>query len=309
MKTAAICLPVLTWHRFSAVARTVAFIVAALAISRTALGQAMATQEEATPRELRSVRIEEQMDAQLPLEATFKDQDGRTVQLRDVIDGKRPTLLSFAYFRCPVLCSLLLDSAASSMARIAWSIGREFDVITISIDPYETAERAKAKRQSLLAQYGRKDADHGWHFLLGDASQIARVTDAVGYRFHYDEETQQFAHPAALVFLQPNGHVSRYLYGIEYPPADVRLALLEASQGKLVSTAEQVLLFCYRYDANQGRYVIVANRVMRLGAAAIALTLGGFLGLLWNRERIRARSGRSASRSREEEVASMETRT
>ena len=195
------------------------------------------------------------------------------------------------------------------MTQIPWSIGREFDVITISIDPYETGDRARSKRQSLLARYGRNDAEHGWHFLLGDASQIARVADAVGYRFHFDEETQQFAHPAALVLLQPNGRVSRYLYGLEYPPTDIRLALLEASQGKLVSTVEQVLLFCYRYDAHQGRYVIVANRVMRLGAAAIALTLGGFLGLLWHRERVRARSGRSADPSREGEVASMETRT
>jgi protein SCO1/2 len=298
-----------TWCGRVALALVMAMVLAPTATSRTAFAQAMGTREEATPRELRSVKIDERMDAQVPLDATFRDQDGRTVRLRDVIDGKRPTLLSFAYFRCPVLCSLLLDSAASSMARIPWTIGREFDVVTVSIDPEEAPERARTKRDSLLAQYGRPDAEHGWHFLLGDEAQIARVTDAVGYRFHYDEETGQFAHPAALVLLQPNGHVSRYLYGLEYPPSDIRLALLEASQGKLVSAVEQVMLFCYRYDAHQGRYVIVANRVMRLGAAAVALALGGFLGLLWRRERRPGRPGNPADTRRDGEVAPMETRT
>ncbi len=245
----------------------------------------MPTTDEATPRELRSVKIEEQLDAQVPFDATFRDLDGNTVHLGDFVDGKRPTLLTFAYFNCPVLCSLILNSATSSMSQIPWTIGREFDVITISIDPHETVDRAVAKRESLLSQYGRADAAHGWHFLLGDEAQIARVTGAVGYRFHYDEETHQFAHPGALILLQPNGHVSRYLYGLEYPPADIRLGLLEASQGKLISTVEQVLMFCYRYDAHQGKYVIVANRVMRIGAGGIALVLAGFLAMFWYRER------------------------
>lgn len=250
-----------------------------------ARAQAKATQEEATPRELRSVKVDEQLDAQVPLDATFHDQDGKPVRLGDLVNGQRPTLLTFAYFNCPVLCSLILNSAVSSLAKIPWTIGREFDVVTISIDPRETAARAQTKRDSLLAQYGRPDAQHGWHFLLGDEAQIARVTDAVGYRFHYDEETKQFAHPGTLILLQPNGHVSRYLYGLEYPPNDLRIGLLEASQGKLVSTVEQVLLFCYRYDAREGKYVIVANRVMRIGGAAVALALGAFLAMFWYRER------------------------
>jgi protein SCO1/2 len=259
--------------------------VGAVACPSAAHAQAMATQEEATPRELRSVRVEEQLDAQVPLDATFHDENGKPVRLGDLIDGKRPTLLTFAYFNCPVLCSLILNSAVSSMAKIPWTIGKEFDVITISIDPNETADRAQKKREALLSQYGRADAAHGWHFLLGDAAQIARVTDAVGYRFHYDEETKQFAHPGTLILVQPNGHVSRYLYGLEYPSTDVRLGLLEASQGKLISTTEQVLLFCYRYDAREGRYVIVANRIMQIGAAATALVLAGMLATLWYREK------------------------
>jgi protein SCO1/2 len=245
----------------------------------------MGTQDEATPRELRSVKVEEHLDAPMPLDASFHDPDGKAVRLGDLIDGKRPTLLTFAYFNCPVLCSLILNSAASSMSKIPWTIGREFDVITISIDPHESAERAKSKRTALLADYGRPEAAQGWHFLMGTEAEIARVTDAVGYRFHYDEETKQFAHPGTLILLQPNGHVSRYLYGLEYPPNDVRLGLLEASQGKLISTVEQVMLFCYRYDAREGRYVVMASRLMQVGAGAAGFALLSFLALFWYRER------------------------
>jgi protein SCO1/2 len=285
MPVAAYCRNVSGWHRLAAVAVATAFALGTTTISTTASAQAMGTQEEATPRELRSVKVDEQLDAQVPLDATFRDQYGKTVRLGDLIDGKRPTLLTFAYYNCPVLCSLILNSAVSSLSKIPWTIGREFDVITISIDPHETVERTKGKRESLLGQYQRQDAEHGWHFLTGDEAQIARVTDAVGYRFHYDEESKQFAHPGTLVLLQPNGRVSRYLYGLEYPPADLRLGLLEASQGKLISTTEQVLLFCYRYDARQGKYVIMANRVMQMGSAVVALGLGAFLGIFWYRER------------------------
>jgi protein SCO1/2 len=264
-------------------------LLAALCMAgpRTAGAQAMGTQEEATPRELRSVKVDEKLDAQVPLEATFKDLDGRDVKLGDLIDGKRPTLLTFAYFSCPVLCSVILNSAVTSLAKVPWTIGREFDVVTISIDPRESLEKARSKRDALVAQYGRPEAANGWHFLRGDEKTIARVTDAVGYRFHYDTEEQQFAHPGTLILLQPNGHVSRYLYGLEYPPSDLRLGLLEASQGKLISTAEQVMLFCYRYDAHQGRYVIMANRIMQIGSAIVALVLGLMLGAFWYRERKR----------------------
>jgi protein SCO1 len=261
-----------------------------------ARAQAMGTTEEATPAELKSVKIDEQLDAQVPLDATFRDLSGKTVKLGDIIDGKRPTLLTFAYFTCPVLCSLILNSADGSLSKIPWTIGKEFDVITISIDPHESVDKAKDRQESLLSQYGRPGAEHGWHFLLGDEKTIARVTDAVGYRFHYDTAEKQFAHPGALILLQPNGRVSRYLYGLEYPPNDVRLSLLEASQGKLTSTADQVLLFCYRYDAHQGRYVIVATRVMQVGTAIIALVLGGFLAVLWIAERRKMKAGGSPPR-------------
>jgi protein SCO1/2 len=274
-----------TWRRFAVL--LIAFF-AVTARAPMANAQAMGTTDDATPRELRSVKIDEKLDAQVPLDATFRDLDGKRVRLGDLFDGKRPTLLTFAYYNCPVLCSLILSSAASSMGKIPWTIGREFDVVTISIDPTETVERAKSKREALLSQYGRKEAETGWHFLLGDEATIARVTDAVGYRFHYDEETKQYAHPGALILLQPNGKVSRYLYGLEYPPNDVRLGLLEASQGKLTGAVDQVLLFCYRYDAHQGKYVIIANRIMQIGAAIIAAVLVAFLAFLWRLERKRS---------------------
>ncbi len=271
------------WRRIAAVALAAACVVGTS--TGSARAQAAGTAAEATPRELLSVKVDERLDAPIPGDATFHDPEGKSVRLGDLIDGKRPTLLTFAYFNCPVLCSVILNSAVTSMSKIPWTIGREFDVITISIDPHETPERAQKKREALLAQYGRKEARAGWHFLLGDEAQIARVTDAVGYRFHYDDETQQFAHPGTLILLQPNGHVSRYLYGLEYPPTDIRLGLLEASQGKMVGAVEQVLLFCYRYDAREGKYVIVATRVMQVGSGGIALVLGGFLAMFWYRER------------------------
>jgi protein SCO1/2 len=294
-----------------------ALVLAVATSARTSSAQAMATQEEATPRELRSVKIDEQLDAQVPLDATFRDTEGKPVRLGDLIDGKRPTLLTFAYFNCPVLCSVILNSAVDSLSKIPWTIGREFDVITISIDPNEAPARAVKKHDALIAQYGRADAARGWHFLLGDERQIARVTGAVGYRFHYDDETQQFAHPGALILLQPNGRVSRYLYGLEYPPNDLRIGLLEASEGKLIGAVEQVLLFCYRYDAHQGKYVIVATRVMRIGAGGMGLVLCVFLAVFWYRERRRIRGARSLASdapvlsklSSTDGVTPMETRT
>ena len=256
--------------------------------------QAANTREEATPQELRDVGVDEHLDAQVPLDATFKDETDKTVRLGDFFDGKRPTLLTFAYFSCPTLCSLVLSSTAESLAKTQWTVGEEFDVVTISIDPRETLEKTQQKKQTILAQYqgGGGASVHagpqpgrGWHFLRADDATIHRVADAVGFRYKYDEETHQYGHPASLILLKPNGRVSRYLYGLEYPSTDMKLGLLEASEGKSISTVEQVILFCYRYDKNQGKYVLIANRVMRIGGGFCALLLLGFLALLWRRER------------------------
>jgi protein SCO1/2 len=248
------------------------------------------TREDATPRELRDVGVEERLDAQVPLDAMLKDENDATVRLGDYFDGKRPTLLTFAYFSCPTLCSLILSSTAEALAKTQWTAGKEFDVVTISIDPRETLEKTRSKKQAILAQYRREggdrpEAERGWHFLRADDATIHRITGAVGFHYNYDEETKQYGHPASLILLKPNGRVSRYLYGLEYPPNDMKLGLLEASEGKSISTVEQVILFCYRYDKSEGKYVLIANRVMRIGGGFCALLLIGFLALLWRRER------------------------
>ena len=243
------------------------------------------SREEATPRELRDVGVDEHLDGQVPLDAVLKDENDNAVRLGDFFDGKRPTLLTFAYYSCPTLCSLILSSTAEALSKTQWTVGKEFDVVTVSIDPRETLEKTREKKRTIISQYGRPEAARGWHFLRADDATIHRLTDSVGYRYKYDEETKQYGHPASLILLKPNGRVSRYLYGLEYPPNDMKLGLLEASEGKSISTVEQVILFCYRYDKSEGKYVLIANRVMRIGGGFCALLLLGFLALLWRRER------------------------
>jgi protein SCO1/2 len=248
--------------------------------------------------ELTGVDVVEHLGGALPRDAAFRDADGRAVTLGQYFDGKRPTLLVFAYHTCPMLCSLVLDATVKSLNEVPWSVGREFDVVSISIDPHDTPQTATRKRAQVVDSYvrtlGAKNAATGWHFLVGDEVNIRKVTDAVGFEYKYDERQKQYAHPAAIYLLTPEGRLARYLYGIEYPPADVRLGLLEASEGRSISTTERVLLYCYHYDPQGKHYALVAMNVMRVGAGATAVGLGSLLTILWARER-RRRRARAAS--------------
>jgi protein SCO1/2 len=269
-------------------------IAIAIAVSPSnAHAQAANTVEQATPEQLKHVGVDEHLDAQVPLDAQFRDQTGKAVKLGDYFDGKRPVILTFAYHSCPMLCSMLLNATMESLKNIGWRIGKEFDVLTISFDPNESLEKSAAKRDELLAGYGypadNPHANKGWNFLIGNEANIKRTTEAVGYNYTYDAEEKQFGHPAVIMLLKPNGHVSRYLYGIEYSPTDLKLGLLEATEGKSVTTVERVILFCYRYDPHEGKYVVVANRVMRIGGGMCALGLGAFLGFYWRKERKRSK--------------------
>ncbi len=241
--------------------------------------------------ELSGVDIVEHLGGPLPREATFRDTDGKTVKLGDYFDGKRPTLFVFAYHTCPMLCSLVLDAAVKSLNMVPWTVGGEFDVVSLSIDPHDTPETATRKRRQVVDSYARSKAASrptaGWHFLVGDEANIRKVTDAVGFQYRYDERQKQYAHPAAIYLLTPEGRVARYLYGIEYPPSDVRLGLLEASEGRSISTTERVLLFCYHYDPQGKHYALVAMNVMRLGGVATVVGMGAFFTIMWARERRR----------------------
>jgi len=240
------------------------------------------------PPELVGVDIVEHLGGRLPSDASFFDTEGRRVKLGDYFDGKRPTVFVFAYHTCPMLCSLVLDATVKSLNEVAWTVGDQFDVVSMSIDPRDTPETATKKRAQVVGSYARAHGQtKGWHFLVGDEANIRRVTDAVGFKYRYDARQQQYAHPAAIYLLTPDGRLGRYLYGITFDPSDVRLGLLEASKGRAISTTERILLFCYHYDPQGKHYALVAMNVMRLGGAATVLALGGLLATMWARERRR----------------------
>ncbi|MGO9836676.1 MAG: SCO family protein [Polyangiaceae bacterium] len=254
--------------------------------------QAWRTESDGIPAspapELAGVDIVEHLGQALPRDAAFRDTDGEPVRLGDYFDGKRPTLFVFAYHTCPMLCSLVLDATVKSLNDVAWTVGQEFDVVSVSIDPRDTPETATKKRAQVIASYPRAKGDpKGWHFLVGDEKNIRRVTDAIGFEYRYDARQQQYAHPAAIYLLGPDGRIGRYLYGISYDPNDVRLGLLEASQGRSISTTEKILLFCYHYDPQGKHYALVAMNVMRLGGAVTVFALGGLIAVMWARERRR----------------------
>jgi protein SCO1/2 len=265
------------------------------AASGDAHAQAWQKEREGMPNtpapELTGVGLVEHLGGALPKDAAFRDTEGKPVTLGQFFDGKRPTLLVFAYHTCPMLCSLVLDATVRSLNDVEWTVGREFDVVSISIDPHDTPETATRKRASVVASYGRTLSGErgvaGWHFLTGDEANIRKVTDAIGFEYRYDERQKQYAHPAAIYLLTPDAHIARYLYGIQFDPKDVRLGLLEASQGRSVSTTERILLYCYHYDPQGGHYSIVAMNVMRLGGVVTLGALGSFLTIMWARERRR----------------------
>jgi len=240
-----------------------------------------------TPKELKHVGVDEHLDGQIPLDATFRDETGSMVQLNKYFDGKRPALFILAYHSCPVLCGMVQNAAATAMKEIPWTVGKEYDLVVISIDPRDTPETASQKKASILAAYGRPGAESGAHYLVGDKTQIDRVANAIGFQYEYDERQGQYGHPAVVMLAKPNGQMARYLYGLEYDPRDLRIGLLEAANGHSISTIEQVILYCYHYDPQDGKYTLMATRVMQLSGFATVLALGSFLGLMWTRERRR----------------------
>ena len=266
--------------------------------------EAPAVVPNVTPPELEGVDVVEHLGAALPRAAAFRDSDGKAVKLGDYFDGKRPTLFVFAYHTCPMLCSLVLDATIRSLNAIAWTVGEQFDVVSISIDPKDTPETATRKRAQVVGTYARAHGDpKGFHFLVGAEDQIRLVTEAVGFKYRYDVRQKQYAHPAAIYLLTPEGALARYLYGIQYPPGDIRLGLLEASEGRSISTTDRVLLFCYHYDPQGKKYALVAMNVMRLGGAVTLVLLGGLLAIMWLRERRKTRRDRATAASAAQHTA------
>ena len=234
---------------------------------------------EALPNDLQDVGITEHLGAAVPVDLPFVDTEGRTIRFGDFL-GTRPILLTFNYSSCPMLCSLQLDGLAGALREVRLSLGKDFDVVTIGLDPQEKPERMQATaaryaKQVDAEQVGRPEAASGWHFLRGEETSIAAMAKAVGFRYTYLEDVREYAHAAVAVLLSPQGKVTRYLYGVTYEPKTLRWSLVEASKGQIGSVADQVLLFCYRYDATKGHYAPFARNVMRLGGVLTVLLLGG----------------------------------
>ncbi|HEY1960170.1 MAG TPA: SCO family protein [Polyangiaceae bacterium] len=237
----------------------------------------------APPPELFDVGVDEHLDAQVPLDTEFLDSTGKAVRFGDYIDGKRPVLLVLAYHTCKTLCSFVQNAVLDAAKNIKWSVGQEYDIVTLSIDAGDTVKVAAEKKAAMDAAYGRSSAHQGWHYLVGTNENSKRVADAVGWKFHRDIDGN-IAHPAAVILLKPNGKVARYLYGIEFSPNDLRLGLLDASEGKSITTAERILLYCYHYDAHDRKYALLATHVMSIGGGLTLLILGFFIGGFWLRE-------------------------
>ncbi|HWT02256.1 MAG TPA: SCO family protein [Pyrinomonadaceae bacterium] len=246
---------------------------------RPELGQT----ENGLPVALREVKIEQRLNEQVPLDLKFKDDAGREVTLREYFSKGRPVVLSLVFYKCPMLCDQILTGLLGSLRSVSFDVGREFDVVTVSFDPRETPELAAEKKRNFVQRYNRAGAENGWHFLVGDQENIARLTDAVGFRYNYDEKTDQFAHAAGIMVLTPDGKLSRYFYGVEYFPKDLRFGLIEASDNKIGSLADQLLLYCYHYDPATGRYGPVVMRIMRLGGVVTVLGVGALLLILRRR--------------------------
>jgi protein SCO1/2 len=244
--------------------------------------------QEGTPRVLREVGFEQKLGSSVPLDLRFKDDTGQGVRLGDYF-GKKPVVLSLNYYGCPMLCTVTLNGLASALNVLtSFDAGREFEIVTVSFDPTETPVLAAQKKTSYLARYKRPTAEAGWHFLTGEKASIDALTQAVGFRYTWDEETKQFAHPAGVVVLTPDGRISRYLYGIEYAPKDLKLALMESSTGRIGSFVDQAILYCYQYDPMTGRYSTSILRVMRTAAILTVAALAAFIALSLRREKAAA---------------------
>jgi protein SCO1/2 len=222
---------------------------------------------------LTGVRIDQKLNAQVPLDLMFRDEAGRSLPLSTYFHGK-PVLLALVYYRCPMLCTQILNGLETSLKAVALNPGQDFEVVSVSFDPKDSAETAAGKRRMILQRYARPGTANGWHFLTGDEPQIHALTDAAGYHYRYDAATGQFAHASAIMILTPEGRLSRYFYGVEYAPRDVRLGLIEASANKIGSPVDQILLFCFHYDPATGKYGAFAMNLVR-GAGALFVLLGG----------------------------------
>ncbi len=260
----------------------IAAAMLALSLAGSVCAQGLTSTDR--PAGLEGVGIDQKMDAQVPLDLPFVDEDGHAVRLGDFF-GKKPILLTLVYYECPMLCTEILNGVLRSSRTMELEVGNEFDIVTVSIDPGETPKLASDKKAYYARAYGRAGAKTGWHFLTGAEPEIERLADAVGFRYRYDPATDLYSHASSIFVLTPEGHVSRYFFGVEYSPRDLRLAMVEASRGEIGTVIDQALLYCFHYDPATGQYSVAIMNVLRLAGAATVLAIVGFIALMIVRER------------------------
>jgi protein SCO1 len=231
------------------------------------------------PKILRDVGIDQNLNQQIPLNLTFRDETGKTVELGQYF-GSKPVVLSLVYFNCPMLCTMVENSLLQTLKQIQFSVGDQFNVLTVSFDPHDTPEMAAAKRAMYTGLYGRKGAAAGWHFLTGDEPSIRALTKAVGFRYAYDPQSGQYAHATAIMVLTPQGKLARYFYGIQYPPGGLRLSLVEASHEQIGSPVDAILLFCCAYNPATGKYGLLVSRLLMIAGGLTVLVIGGLIVML-----------------------------
>ena len=262
------------------------FLTAGLAFLLLIPSLAAAQAQNAPRGVLSGVAIVQKLDSQVPLDLEFKDENGKPVRLGDYF-GKRPVILSLVYFRCPMLCSYVMAGLVRSLRGMSFTAGREFEVLTVSFDPADTPEVAKVNKAEHLKDYDRPGAEKGWHFLTGDQASIRALTDAVGFQYKTDPQTGQFAHAAGIMVLTPGGKVARYFFGVDYAPRDLRLSMVEASNEKIGTPVDQVLLYCFHYDPATGKYGPVIQNILRLAGVLTVVAIALLMLILSWRSRVR----------------------
>jgi protein SCO1/2 len=258
----------------------------ALAIATLFVGTIRAQMATPTPPPniTMEVGIDQRLNEQIPLDLSFRDESGNAVKLGDYFHTK-PVILSLVYYRCPMLCTQVLNGMLETFRVMSFTAGQEFEIVTVSIDPDETWDLASEKKSQYVEEYGREGVGKGWHFLTGDEASIRQLAQAVGFRYAYDPKSKQFAHGAGIMVATPQGKLARYLYGIEYGAKDLRFALMEAAQERIGSPVDRILLLCYHYDPTTGKYGIVVANLLKGGGILVVLVLGGYMFLNFRRDR------------------------
>jgi len=246
-----------------------------------------------TPEVLKTITFKQRLGETLPLDAAFKDEQGRDVTLGDYFTGGRPVILAFVYYQCPMLCTQVMNGISSALKVVPFTPGTDFDVVLVSFDPRDTPEQAAEKKRSHLAYWSAENTSGAWHFLTGEEGEIRRATDAAGFTYRWDEATGQFAHVSGVLVATPDGRLSRYFYGVEYSPKELRLALVESGAGKVGSAIDELLLYCYHYDPEAGRYGVVVMNLIRLGGVLTVALMAGFILVMRRRDTRAPTEGRA----------------